>query len=47
LVSDVIKDFNSKDIHSAKVNKLISQDIDLEPYTDYEVHLKTQQWKNQ
>ena len=45
-VHKVIEEFNTKGVHDASIEKIILPDIDLEKYTDYEVFLKSKEWKN-
>lgn len=42
----VIHEFNNKGVHHGSIDCTILQDIDLEMYTDYEVFLKSKEWKN-
>ena len=45
-VNKVINEFNIKGIHDASIEKTILPDIDLEKYTDYEVFLRSKEWKD-
>ena len=38
-VNKVIREFNQRESHPAKVNTYFENDIDLEPFTDYECFL--------
>ena len=46
-VKSVIQQFNQQDFLPAKVNFYFENDIDLEPFSDYEVYLQVQKYKKE
>lgn len=45
-VREIITEYHGRDFHDAYVDRLFLPDIDLEAYTDYEVYLLKQEWKD-
>ena len=44
-VRKVIQNFNEGRLHRTQIDDVLMQDIDIEPLTDYEVHILKSQWK--
>ena len=43
----IIELFNTRDSHPAKMSKHFEQDVDIEPFSDYEVYLMQQKFKKE
>ena len=46
-VLQIIKEFNFRNVHKSKIHPYFADDVGMEPYSDYEVFLMNQKWKQQ